>query len=151
MGDPDIHKLLLQNDVIVFVFLRERLNLHVTVSHTNEYVVWLTFNNTDATTMHIGFVYIPPNYSKVHIDRDPFEDLQREIKTKRATGRVILAGDFNARTAELRDIDKNTEIDNHTPGILLNNNKENDKEIINTYGRKLIDLCKSNSMITLNE
>ena len=132
------------------VFLRERLNLHVTVSHTNEYVVWLTFNNTDATNTHIGFVYIPPNYSKVHIDRDPFEDLQREIETKWATGRVILAGDFNARTAELRDIDKNIKIDNHTPGILLNDNRENDDKLINTYGRKLIDLCKSNSMIILN-
>ena len=91
-----------------------------------------------------------PNYSKVHIDRDPFEDLQDEIETKRANGRFILASYFNARTTELRDIDKNKEIDNHTPGILLNDNRENDDKVINTYGRKRIDLCKNNGMILLN-
>ena len=81
--------------------------------------MWFTFNNTDATTTHIGFVYIPPNYSKVRINRDSFEDLQHEVETKRATGLVILAGNFNTHTAELRDINKHTEIDNHMPGILL--------------------------------
>ena len=57
------------------------LNAYVTISHTNGYVIWVTFNNIHTTTTYIEFVYIHPNYSSICIDKDPFEDLKYRIDT----------------------------------------------------------------------
>ena len=39
----------------------------------------------------------------VHKSTDTFDELHNESEIKRATGKVVISGDFNARTAELRD------------------------------------------------
>ena len=54
----------------------------------------------------IGFVYIPPYYSKTNKDTGPFDELLNWIEIKLAMGRVLISGDRNARKAELRDLNK---------------------------------------------
>ena len=128
------------------VLIKQKLKEWTTVSQTSEYVVWLTFSGKSALS-HVGFVYIPPNYSTAHKLTDPFDELQNEIEIKRATGKVVISGDFNARTAELRDAIGNIDLNHYT---ILKNSRENDDKTVNSYGRKLIDLCKNNNMIILN-
>ncbi len=65
-------------------------------------------------------------------------------------GRVLLCGDFNARTSDAIDYIFNDELDdflpiddNYEPDIPLNLRKNDDKNFINTSGQLLIDFCKS--------
>ena len=130
----------------LLVLIKQKLKECTTVSQTSEYVVWLTFSGKSAVS-HVGFVYIPPNYSTAHKSTDPFDELQNEIEIKCTTGKVVISGDFNARLAELRDTIGNIGLNHYT---ILKNSRENDDKIVNFYGRKLIDLCKNNNMIILN-
>ena len=128
------------------VLIKQKLKECATVSQTNEYVVWLIFSGKSALS-HVGFVHIPPNYSTAHKSTDPFDELQNEIEIKRTTGKVVISGDFNARTAELRDTIGNIDLNHYT---IRKNSRENDDKTVNSYGGKLIDSCKNNNMIILN-
>ena len=85
------------------VLVKQHLNQYISVEQTNQYVVWLSFKSHPI--IHIGFVYIPPIGTTSTRDTCPFDDLQDEIVSKRCTGQVYISGDFNSRTAEIRDID----------------------------------------------
>ena len=127
------------------VLVKQHLNQYISVEQTNQYVVWLSFKSHPI--IYIGFVYIPPIGTTSTRDTCPFDDLQDEIVSKRCTGQVYISGDFNSRTAEIRDIDMYRDF----PGnMLLCKHRLNNDKVTNTYGRKLIDLCRSNEMAILN-
>ena len=97
--------------------------------------------------IHIGFVYIPPIGTTSTRDTCPFDDLQDEIVSKRCTGLVYISGDFNSPTMKIRDIDMHHDF----PGNMhLCKHRLNNDKVTNTYGRKLINLCRSNEMAILN-
>ena len=127
------------------VLVKQHINKYISVEQTNQYVVWLSFKSHPI--IHIGFVYIPPIGTTSTRDTCPFDDLQDEIVSKRCTGQVYISGDFNSRTAEIRDIDMYRDF----PGnMLLCKHRLNNDKVTKTYGRKLIDLCRSNEMAILN-
>ena len=127
------------------VLVKQHLNQYISVEQTNQYVVWLSFKSHPI--IHIGFVYIPPIGTTSTRDTCPFDDLQDEIVSKRCTGQLYISGDFNSRTAEIRDIDMYRDF----PGnMLLCKHRLNNDKVTNTYGRKLIDLCRNNEMAILN-
>ncbi len=98
------------------------------------------------------FSYIPPSTSNwFQSSRSlTFESLQEECANFDFMGRVLLCGDFNARTSDAIDYIDNDEIDdflpmenNYEPDIPLNARINDDKDFINTSGQLLIDFCKS--------
>ena len=93
------------------------------------------------------FVYIPPMGSLFYRDNliCPFDEIQDEITRKRATGSVIISGDWNARTGNLNEI--------RSAGHFMESDfmkRYNSEQIVNTYGRRLVELCKNNNMIIVN-
>ena len=89
----------------------------------------------------------PPFGAVRNNDTCPFGDLQSEIVSRRCTGRVSICRDFNSRTAETRDINLDTNFPEH---VQFSETRLNVDKITNTYGRKLIDLCRNNDMAILN-
>ena len=92
----------------------------------------------------------PPIGAVRNNDTCPFEDLQSEIISRRCTGRVSICGDFNSRTAETRDINLDTNFPEHVQFSETTLTRLNVDKITNTYGRKLIDLCRNHDMVILN-
>jgi len=74
------------------LLIKETFCEYATISHTSEYVVWLTLKDATSSLIHIGFVYVPPVYSTAHMDTEPFDELQNQIEMKRTTGRVFITG-----------------------------------------------------------
>ena len=72
---------------------------------------------------------------------------KNEIVQKRASASIVFTGDFNARTGEMVDFatDRWSDTHQHLTEKRLNGDKK-----VNTYGKKLIELTRSNNIVLLN-
>ena len=93
-------------------------------------------------------------------DIDIFDSLLLDIANYSDQGIVVLAGDLNSRVGESSDFVENdslpegiynnvSDVVTYINDIALPIRKSEDK-ICNTFGRKLIDLCKSSGMRMCN-
>ena len=102
-----IHKKAKQASGGIGIFVKSHLRESVTVSHAVEHCVWVLIRNRnrDCPNINIGCVYIPPvDTSYCHPEiADYYSTLGKEILGKENAGRIILCGDFNARTGDLTD------------------------------------------------
>ena len=96
----------------------------------------------------IGIVYIPPKDSTYKIASDFHEDLADEIIDKKSKGHVIIAGDLNSRSSELPDFLPSEEDDIFFPRITCP--RYNLDKVVNSYGRKLINLCINSRVQIMN-
>ena len=143
----------------VSIFFRNELNLTRVSNLEHDTHIWVRITN-DGNDNHIFLcaIYIPPESSR-YGDISVFDFLEQDMVYLRSLYRdceFILAGDFNARTADLPDF-----IDEHysyTPGA-NENSFENERETtprfsrdkeLNNYGRRLVDLCKLSSLRICN-
>ena len=96
---------------------------------------------------------VPPQNSstEIRIDIDHYDHLQNDIYKFLNQGKVLLCGDFNARTGNLDDLifdDRFTNIENFTP---INVPKRTSRDTqVNAYGKSLNELCIGNNLISLN-
>ena len=111
----------------------------------------------------IGVVYIPPEFTS-YSSQEAFNDIDFDIrKFSRSYKYISLAGDFNARTAELKDFSVFTENDFPSGGeYLLENyisfltdsnlplNRKNIDKGKNNFGKLLINLCKGQNLFIMN-
>ena len=126
------------------------------ISSSSDYI-WCkldkTFFNFDQDVF-ICAIYIPPRDSP-YFDPDTFHNLENDIANLSEDGYVILAGDFNARTAcalDFIDSDYCVHIpgDNHDlPRQNLKRRKNFDNHI-NEHGNCLLDICKTCDLRILN-
>ena len=68
------------------------------VQQTSEYLVWIKINfmyRGKAKHIHLGIVYVSPQYSTYKGERDFFDSLSDELLNKMAHGPIALWGDFN--------------------------------------------------------
>ena len=113
--------------------------------------------------LYICASYIPPeNSSFWTVDKsDPYDQLEQDCAKFQNRGNVIISGDFNARTGSKPD---------HVPDFMENDNIEhfalqsstsvldssgkkirnNQDCVVNSYGNKLLSLCKSLNLRILN-
>ena len=149
----------------ISIFIKQELCKCVTIEkQVSENVVWLRLHNLGLTDKDycIGVVYIPPETS-THSNVDIFTVLSEDIFNLSSFNHVFLCGDFNARTGMLSDVPiditgNDVHIDNcgMFPVTLFSNDTvitqqrvSQDKQI-NSYGRELIDICKSLNMFIVN-
>ena len=133
-----------------------------------QYVYWLNIDKhifNLSQNVIIGVIYIPPVNSIYSSDEAYAEieiELQRFVQT---TKNIILAGDFNSRTANLLDfydieddnVFENAFLDQIEPScanildeLNLPKVRTNPDKIVNNFGRKMLDFCKNNKMLILN-
>ena len=106
--------------------------------------------------IYICVAYLSPENSSIFKDKTNslFEDIEKEVSKYCYDGDVIIMGDLNARTGRLKDyisddsvnyipLPNNYEIDNFRERLNRDNN-------VNSYGKKLIDLCLSTDLKIVN-
>ena len=108
--------------------------------------------------IYIGVLYLSPANSSYiqRQDMDVFSLLENEVAKYAQLGDILLMGDFNARTACENDY-INNDGDNafvplpdvYVPDLPMPSRRSHDM-VVNTYGRKLLELCKCSSLRLLN-
>ncbi len=109
--------------------------------------------------LYIGLVYFSPvnsSYAK-KLEYNPFDQLLADIEKYSDSGRVIIMGDFNARTGSLNDQMPTDRCDKHIPVMDILDADDNvsrrlsqDKQKVCTYGNRLIELCVASNMRIAN-
>ena len=96
--------------------------------------------------LYLGIVYFPPEYSsrEKRLNIDHFQNLSEKTSTI-ASEKIILLGDFNARTGVTDDrLIKAKHDSDETPSEFFSHIKQNrcnqDKKV-NKYGKSLLDYC----------
>lgn len=118
------------------------------LNSTSEYQ-WLQLNKTFfnlKNDIYLCICYIPPSSSKYSID--VLENIENDIIKYRNEGSILLCGDFNARTSDLRDhvADDDTAnlplFDSYIPDSCIGDRNNQDKAVCER-GKQLIDICIS--------
>ena len=105
--------------------------------------LWLEMR-LNANTYSIGLYYMLCENSR-YWDSSAFEKIQEDIlQYKNPGSKLILMGDFNARTGNLIDYIDIYDEEEQVPPRLNRDLK------VNTNGRLLIDLCKTTEMVLVN-
>ena len=105
--------------------------------------------------LYIGITYIPPEYStrekRLNIDR--FE-LLTQVTSRLPSEKIILIGDFNARTSNSEDrLLKDKHDDDAMPTELFSHIKQkrvNQDSKHNSYGKSLLDYCAATQSYIAN-
>ena len=134
------------------VFVRNEIrHLFKPVDNNNEDSVWIEFcKGEDNMNIFIGTCYISPSQNKN--SQGSLETFFKEAKSLNEKGRVIMQGDFNARTACQPDYIKQDKMDDlfQISNVFqpLSRNSEDTKTC--PRGVELLDFCKSFDYSLLN-
>ena len=127
-------------------------------------IIWVKFDKScqNENDIYFAFCYIPPEGSVFYErhDVDIFYCMEESIARYKTIGSVYVAGDLNSRTSDRLDYIENdtlhTDLFNVIAPVVEYNiepecSKRKSMDIgINTFGRKLINLCKSSSLRIVN-
>ena len=132
------------------------------ISDLNGDKIWIKMENkifNFERDIYICFLYVPPLTSIYvkNLDYDLLQEVEGEMSRFSATGNVILAGDFNAKTNIENDFVSDIQ-DNHSPineiEIYLSDKpirRENqDEHPVDLQGQRMLDLCKCSQLRILN-
>ena len=128
---------------------------------SNENIFWIKINGdkiNKQNDLYIATVYNSPINStyRTNNTNDIFNQLQDKIATFSATDKLIIGGDFNARTAILPDYvneDANDlKYQNFPNGyeISLTRERNNKDKLKNEHGENLTELCTTTNIRILN-
>ena len=148
----------------ISIFIKDYLKNAVSViKHYKYCLVWLKITqNDEIDPILIGIVYFPPEGSVYNcMNDDYFQILETDRIQFCEEYNVFICGDINARTGQLGDVPKEVEgsegqADKHNvlteyfPAALCEERRTQHEVNCNSYGKKLIDLCKSANMRILN-
>lgn len=142
------------------IFVRKKIAKHVKVvcDRIEHGVVWLHIASPQQPQkgLFVAFVYLPPQSSTYYHQiegmsyDDHFMKLQQDIMMYQSKGKVMIMGDFNARTGLLNEWDLlDPHIQRHYDkrGILERKSKD---PVLNSSGKRLISICESTGMFMLN-
>ena len=130
----------------------------------DDFIVWVNIQDGRELDVAICFVYFPPEGSTCNPSReDYFDVLTEDIRELKEQFPLIIMGDFNARTGSLSDscydVDGSDNPSDPNPNLsdsdifqphLQTVRQSEDSVSANSYGRKLVDLCRSAGLCILN-
>lgn len=155
----------------VVAYVRQSLARHTSVWRTSQFGThgWLRVDKAAglAADLFLAACYIPPAQRNAHAQdiADAWDTLSADIAAAQAEGQILMAGDFNARTATLQDWDHSEWVDGQHNAALLDVavcNQEimivppvstprcNQDSKTNQHGHKFIALCRSTDMRICN-
>ena len=146
----------------ISVYFREELKDKILVVDKNDCgIIWIELSNElfhFNEDVYLCYVYIPPTSSKVLKDKDFdfFEEIEKGLEKYSKLGKTYVTRDFNARTVTLSVIldfdaylDSNADT-RHIFDISSLPIRQNQDNITDSNGQKLISLCKSTGHIIAN-
>ena len=129
--------------------------------------VWLRVDRAAGLADHLmlALCYMPParrGHAYTEATADFWQTLAAEIPAAQAEGLVLVAGDFNARTASLPDWSQG--VDHHNDAMLdvvvcsqaaapvppTCSERQNQDRVTNAFGRQLLSLCRSSDLRICN-
>lgn len=161
------HAKALRNSGGIVVFIKKQCYDMFNISNINSEsnnLIWIKFDIKPqfwnlGFNFICGFVYMSPEGTSVHSEENMFYVIEHEmanLKNRNPNHRVFLGGDFNAYTNNdpdyiqfdsmsyvLDDVD-------YIEDIIPPDRHNLDTRDTNTYGRVLLDLCKSSCLRILN-
>ena len=126
---------------------------------SNSEILWIKLKSNYfglKNDIYLAAVYISPlNSSYTSKREDLFDILEKDIAQFSKMGSCIICGDFNSRTNIDSDfvVYDNSKYSKHTVDYIedVNMFRNNmDKHKVCTYGKRLLDLCKTTNMRILN-
>jgi exonuclease III len=153
----------------VAVFIRDRLLADCEFVEGNcEFVLWFKINSPTESGTLIGIVYIPPENTK-YSNIKMFDELESDIVlfTSGKDLRVILFGDFNARTSNLTDClfldnaickavdfsdDIRQELFDEYDTVInsIDQQRHSQDTVCDNYGTRFLNVCKALGLYILN-
>ncbi len=155
----------------IAVYVCQRLARHTSVWRTAAFGThaWVRVGKEAGLTapLMLAACYIPPQSGNAHAKdiADVWDALAADVAAAQAEGAVLLAGDFNARTATLQDWNEGETDDAAHNGALLDvvlceqdglvqppvcSDRCNQDSTVNRHGRELISLCRSTDLRICN-
>ena len=150
----------------VIVYYRERYRKHLDLlSVNNNGILWFKLQKDFGdfeNDIYLCVCYIPPEGSAVYRNQnsnlfefDFFNALNDDIRKYNDLGTVYITGDLNSRTGTESDfvpdinLDRFVEVPENTDICSLPSRKNNDS-YVNSFGLKLLNLCKESSISIVN-
>ena len=138
----------------IALFCRHDISKYITVVlNCNKDVIWVKIaKELCGEDVYLGTIYLSPIGKKDYIVKK-FQSLSDEITQFQCKGKIILQGDFNARTSNKEDIirpdkhDQDEELDGKLT-LLLRNSKDIPTSDIRC--EELLELCKAHKLVILN-
>lgn len=138
------------------------------LKNNSKLIQWFSISNQITRTSHdicCGLIYLPPRSSRYSYE-DPYLEIQSELNSM-SSNDIILFGDLNSRTANLKDYVLVDEFMSHMydNDVLTRENAETlqhfesnnvplDRNTVDTmtnaYGYQLLDFCRSNDIFIVN-
>ena len=149
----------------IAVFVRNSLSDIFSVEQlksASENIIWLKFDCKrvlSGCSYMIGFVYMSPEGSSIHSEENLFQILENEMaefKNSYFDHKFIVGGDFNAYTnidpdfIQFDSTDYLISDDDYREDILPPERCNLDDRDLNSYGRSLLNLCKSTGLKIVN-
>ena len=140
----------------------------IQVLKSTDFSVWVKLNKIFfglEKDVFLGAIYIPPKnstYYNSHIGGCPFDELEKDISKFSGDGAIILAGDFNARTAnKLELVHREPHFTKMSDEVMsdrcvtiletVGRAKRNSQDsVVNSFGNKLLDICGKFDICILN-
>lgn len=151
------------------LLVKENIAPYVKIGKAKSKLIqWFSISNKITRThndIQCGLIYLPPNKSK-YASEDPYLEIQAELNSM-SSNHIILFGDLNSRTANLKDYVLIDEFMSHMHDndVLTCENAEmlhqfecNNVPLdrntadttTNAYGYHLLEFCRSNNMFIVN-
>ena len=164
---PKYNRSAKRNSGGLIIYYKEIYHRHIQlVSINNDGIVWLKLSRDFTGSEHDVYFcvcYIPPENSSVYsnvnspmYNRDYFDVLNNDICRYSEKGIVFLTGDLNARTGLLHDqisdikLNRFVDLPSTDESSLIIQSRKNHDLVVNQFGHKLLNLCKSNNMCIAN-
>ena len=131
----------------MLILIYNKIYKYVQVQGESECLVWIHIRGNSISLPHdinVGVTYIPPEGSPYAV-ADDLENICESIRNKSKTSSVFICGATNSGTSDIPDYvpphvcDDLPNLIAAQPNILYRHNVD---RTVNSYGRKLIDLCK---------
>ena len=133
-------------------------NLVTHINSSSPNIIWCRLHKSLLgleSGIYLATVYSPPLQSQKKAGKDVISIVDKEIQKYSAQGKIILLGDFNARTGKLNDF-----IENDTHGPVLPNDiyhldehcpkRNNADYTVNKVGGEILRPCIGNTLRILN-
>ena len=150
----------------IAIFYRKWLSPYIEFLNSSvDSIIWFKINKSllyDNKDMYICASYVPPDKNVFYrkYECDVFEVIEQQIEHYNGLGNIAVIGDLNGRIGSERDFIEQDILDNHLRNNIFafidyeldipSDRKTEDLKPPNTFGRKILNMCKSTGLRVCN-
>ncbi len=144
----------------LYILIKENIKEHVKILDLpNKYGKWLKIGKDMLKLdkhLYIGGIYLPPQDSTYAL-KEPFGQIENDVSELLTSGHIMILGDLNSRTDNLKDFIVNYSGDEKAgdkicmaDNVIEPISRFNNDMVVNEYGKQLVQFCKNTDMLIMN-